>query len=103
MEYITERRGGWDERSDEYKAIIGVKIGGRDFSRFVDDGELTDTNGNEVAVEFPMRDTIDSEILIERYEPEYSVWVAHSLQDFEEVVDEDAMTIEVCKLSEKEY
>lgn len=103
MEYITERRGGWDEWGDEYEAIMGVCIGGEEFSRFIDDGAFTDADGNEVEVEFPMRDEIDSEILIERYEPEYEVWVAHSLSEFEEAVDVDSMTVAVSELSEKEF
>jgi len=103
MRYITERRGGWDEWSDEYEAILGVRIGDTEYSRFIDDGEFTDANGNELEVEFPMRDEIDSEILIERYEPEYEVWVAHSLSDFEEVVDVSSLTVKVSELSKKEF
>lgn len=102
MEYVTERRGGWDEWSDEYKAIVGVLIGGTEHSRFIDN-EFTDTDGNPVEVEFPMRDEIDSTIDVERYDPEYEIWEARSLDEFESAVDVDSMTVDVSKLEVKEF
>lgn len=102
MEYVTERRGGWDEWSDEYKAIVGVIMGGAEYGRFLDD-VFTDTDGNSVEVEFPMRDEIDSMIDIERYDPEYEIWEARSLDDFEVAVDVDSMTVDVSKLEVKEF
>lgn len=72
MEYITEPRGGWDERSDGYTAIVGVIIGGTEYSCYLTD-VFTDTHGNNLTVDFPLRENIEKTIDVERHSPEYKV------------------------------
>lgn len=75
MDYITEKRGGWDEWSDEYEQIIGLKLdtGKVIETRFIDDF-FTDTDGYRLEVELPPRRIIgEDEITIERYNPSYDV------------------------------
>jgi hypothetical protein len=56
LEYITEKRGGYDEWSDTYKAIIGIKIGDSEIEkRFFYDGKFIDENGDILEVNIPGR------------------------------------------------
>ena len=74
MEYITETRGGWDEWSDEYTQILGLRLDtGETIKTGCIDDKFVDTDGNRVEVDLPQRNRIGDEITVERYEPEYDV------------------------------
>lgn len=98
MEYITERRGGWDEWGDPYEVILRVVINGKEFDRYVKD-VFTDENGNKLEVDFPTRKEIGMEITIERYDPTYESWKVRSLNEFEDLVDVSSMTISTSELN----
>lgn len=57
VEYITEKRGGFDEWSDTYEAIVGVKIAGMNLGkkRFFNEGRFVDKNGDLLEVNIPGR------------------------------------------------
>lgn len=99
MEYITEARGGWDEWSDKYEIILGVRINGKEFDRFLKE-KFTNKDGNLLRVDFPRRNEIGSEITIEQHDPEYKQWKVESLNEFEDIVDVSTMKIDVSDLSQ---
>lgn len=74
MDYITEKRGGWDEWSDEYNQVIGLELetGETIETRFIDNF-FTDPDGNRIEVELPSRKRVGDEITLERYDPDYAV------------------------------
>lgn len=86
FQLITERRGGWDEWSREYRAVVGVSFPDgteRMALRFDDTFEWYD--GRQLVVEFPQR-VHDRDITIECYEPEYE-YVEVSIKEFNEAVE----------------
>lgn len=98
MEYIIEYRGGFDEWSDEYKAVLGVRLAdGTEISRFPND-IFTDQNGNELEVEFPARRHSDRDIKIERYAESYKHWGVSSLSKLEDATDEENRVINTNEL-----
>lgn len=96
MEYISERRGGWDEWSDEYKQITGLRLDNGDEirGRYIDD-MFTDKNNTPVKVELPMRmsRTYNDGVTVERHEPEYQVIVL-KLGVFSEYINLSSNTID---------
>lgn len=93
MEYITEPRGGWDEWSDKYEQIQGLKLDTGEVinTRFIDN-QFVDTNGNRIEVELPARKRIDEEITVERYEPDYSV-SSLSLRQFANYLNQETKVV----------
>lgn len=101
MEYITETRGGWDEWSDEYSQVLGLRLdtGETIETRFISD-RFVDTNGNKVEIELPGRKRIGDEITVERYEPEYSV-SSLTLNQLEDYMNQKQGVIAFEQLAEK--
>lgn len=91
MEYITEKRGGWDEWSDEYTTILGLRIPDGTEFRTNRIKAFTDTEGNDLNVDLPQRDEIGSTLFIERLDP-YEQWEM-SLDEFADRVDLEERTV----------
>lgn len=95
MEYITKVHGGWDEWDEKYYAVVGLRLDdGTEIKARVFD-EFTDTDGNPVRIELPMRDDIDGCITVDRDEPSYNCWEFNRVSEFEAVVDFDDKTVDL--------
>lgn len=88
MEYLTEKRGGWDEWSDEYSQIQGLRLDTGELieTRFIDN-VFTDKDGHLVQVELPPKIEISYDIKLERYEPEYE-YLSVTLSDLGGFIDQ---------------
>lgn len=98
MEFITETRGGWDEYSDSYQAVLGIEFetGERIESRVIED--FTDSDGCRVVIELPMR--THGEITIELYGDEGYAFGEVSRSDFESVIDSTDRVVRVSELDD---
>lgn len=87
FQYIVEKRGGYDEWSDAYNAVIAISFpDGSEFrTRFFDD-EFETADGHALQVEFPSRP--NDSISVEQYEPSYEHWEISSINKFTEKVED---------------
>lgn len=85
--FVVEQRGGWDEWSDKYQAVVGLKT--------PDDDVLTRTevhdgfeagDGGKINVDLPMR--YGDNMTVEWYDPEYR-YEEVSISEFEDMIDND--------------
>lgn len=87
FQYIVEKRGGYDEWSDEYNAVVAISFpDGSEFrTRFFDD-EFETAEGHTLQVEFPSRP--NDSISVEQYDPSYDHWEISSINKFTEKIEQ---------------
>jgi hypothetical protein len=95
MEYVTKRRGGFDEWSDVYEEVTAVIVDGSEYPRRTEE-VFVDEASRPLTVEFPPRPK--ERITIERYEDGYRVWESPSLSSFESSVDEESLCVQTDEL-----
>lgn len=101
MNYITERRGGYDEWSDEYESILGIQLGDGKEVRGRKITEFTDKKGNDLDIELPMRRGIGETITIERYTPSYEYLQVPSLSVLSNHTDLEKRCIDITALQKE--
>jgi hypothetical protein len=97
MEYITETRGGWDEWSDRYELICGLRFSDGTEIPSTRIEQFTDQDGNKIVIELPHRDRISNSIRVERTEPSYEYIPVSSLSELETAI-KDNTTIDINQL-----
>lgn len=104
--YITELRGGWDEWTDKYKEIMGIRIKNHEFyGKDFMDGSFIDKEGNILEVTFPPRRT-DHKIIVQNTGKGYEfkkVFKSNLEDNIKEIKNEEKIVVNYQNLENREH